>query len=387
MSFIRQFMALLQITLAGLPHRAGSALAIVVGVTCSVGVLVWMLGMGAGSRQQELGNVRADRVVISSVGGRGIAGNITRDELAAVQGLPYIRRSSTGEPIVVPEAIVPQQGRRRGTGVRIFFPLIGVGGEIGSDEPEIHVTAGRIFRQGLHELAASAPCARQFTGFDVGDHRSIRGTDWTIVGHFEEGKSQVCIVYADVDTLMSAFGRNSYLRIPVPLKSPADFGAVRAAIRTDRSLHLEVQSEREATEEDFKPLNGLLNFVSYFLGGIMAIAATFGSVNSLYSIVDSRRRELATLRAIGFRSATVIATTLFESILLALPGPFLGSALAWALFEGMSVSPFGYSFHLVVTPSLAALGVVWALAMGLIGGLLPAVHAGRASVATALRAA
>ena len=386
MSFIRQFMALLQINLAGLPHRAGSALAIMVGVTCSVGVLVSMLAMGAGSRQEELGNVRADRVVISSVGGRGIAGNIPRDELATVQGLPYIRRSSTGEPVVVPEAIVPQQGRRRVTGVRIFFPLVGVGGEIGADEPELHATAGRMFRQGLHELAASAPCARQFTGFEIGDHRSIRGTDWTVVGHFEQGNSQVCIVYADVDTLMSAFGRNSYQRISLTLKSAADFAAFRAAVRADPSLHLEVQSEREATEDDFKPLNGLLNFVSYFLGGIMAIAATFGSVNSLYSIVDSRRRELATLRAIGFHPATVIATTLFESILLSLPGAFLGSALAWALFEGMSVSPFGYSFHLVVTPSLAALGVVCALAMGLIGGLLPAVHAGRASVAAALRA-
>src|SRR5258707_13863886 len=194
MSFIRQFMALLQINLAGLPHRAGSALAIMVGVTCSVGVLVSMLAMGAGSRQEELGNVRADRVVISSVGGRGIAGNIPTDELATVQGLPYIRRSSTGEPIVVPEAIVPQQGRRRGTGVRIFFPLIGVRGEVRADEPELHVTAGRMVRQGLHELAASAPCARQFTGFDVGDHRSIRGSDWTTLGQFQGGKSAVSIL-------------------------------------------------------------------------------------------------------------------------------------------------------------------------------------------------
>jgi len=387
MPFIRQFLALLQINLAGIPHRAGSALTIVVGVTCAVGVLVSMLAMGAGSREQEFGDVRADRVVISSIGARGIAGNIPRDELAAVQGLPYIRRSFKGEPIVVPEALVPMQGRRRVTGVRIFFPLVGVGGEIGADAPELHITAGRMFRRGLHELVASDPCARQFTGFDIGDRRSIRGIDWTVVGHFLQGKSEACIVYADVDSLMSAFDRNSYQRISVTLKSPADFAAFRAAVRADPSLHLEVLSEREATERDFKPLNGLLSFVSYFLGGIMAIAATFGSVNSLYSMVDSRRRELATLRAIGFGSATVIATTLFESILLALPGALLGSALAWALFEGMSVSPFGYSFRLAVTPSLAALGVVWALAMGLIGGLLPAIHAGRASVAAALRAA
>jgi putative ABC transport system permease protein len=135
-----------------------------------------------------------------------------------------------------------------------------------------------------------------------------------------------------------------------------------------------------------KQFNGLLNFVSYFIGSIMAIGATFGAVNSLYSIVDARRRELATLRAIGFGSTAIVAATLIESILLALPGALLGAAAAWLLFHGMAVSPFGFSFRLEVTPRLAELGIIWALVMGLIGGLLPALRAARVPVTTALRA-
>ena len=118
----------------------------------------------------------------------------------------------------------------------------------------------------------------------------------------------------------------------------------------------------------------------------MAIGATLGAVNSLYSIVDSRRREIATLRAIGFDSAAIVASILFESIVLALPGALLGVLLAWALFHRMSVSPFGFSFRLDVSLTLAAVGIAWALAMGLIGGILPALRAGRVSVAEALRA-
>jgi putative ABC transport system permease protein len=109
----------------------------------------------------------------------------------------------------------------------------------------------------------------------------------------------------------------------------------------------------------------------------MAVGATLGAVNSLYAIVDSRRRELATLRAIGFASGAVVVSILVESILWAVPGALLGGALAWVLFNGLSASPFGYSFQLAVTPSLVVFGIVWALGMGLVGGLLPALRAAR----------
>jgi putative ABC transport system permease protein len=170
------------------------------------------------------------------------------------------------------------------------------------------------------------------------------------------------------------------------LQSPGDYAVFRDAVSTNPTLHLEVQHEAEALEAAFKPLNSILNFVSLFVGTIMAIAATLGVISSLYAIVDSRRREMATLRAIGFGPGAVVVSVLFESILLALPGALLGSLLAWSLFNGLAASPFGYSFRLSVTLSLAVLGIEWALAMGLLGGLLPALRAVRIPVTTALRA-
>jgi putative ABC transport system permease protein len=118
----------------------------------------------------------------------------------------------------------------------------------------------------------------------------------------------------------------------------------------------------------------------------MAIGATLGAVNCLYSIVDSRRREMGTLRAIGFGSGAITASILCESLLFALPGALLGCALAWALFNGLSASPFGISFQLAVTPSLGLIGILWALGIGLVGGLLPALRAARLPVAMAIRA-
>ena len=386
MTALRQFAGILALNLAGIGVRLGSVLTIVVGVTCAVGVLVSMLAMGAGARAQELAGVSNDDVVLSGTGGRGIQSNIPKSEAAAVRDLPGIKKNSKGEPMVTFQTFLPFEGRRRVTGRRIFFPLIGSSSTFDEPSPNFRFTAGRPFKRGLHELIASNPCVRQFTGFELGDRRPLRGADWTIVGHFDQGSAQQCIVFADVDTLMSTFGRNSYTRVSATLESPDRFDALRAAVQADPSLHLEVRHEREVVQDDFRQLNALLDFVSYFVGSIMAVGATLGAVNSLYAIVDARRRELATLRALGFRALPIFAAVLVEAMLLALPGALLGGLLAWLLFNGLAASPFGFSFKLAVTPALAVLGIVWALVMGLVGGLLPALRAGRVSVTTALRA-
>jgi putative ABC transport system permease protein len=383
---LKQFFGLTALNIAGITQRLGSALTIVIGVTCAVAVLVSMLAIGVGARNEELGNVRDDRVVFSSTGAQGLQSNIPRDEAATVSELPGIKKDSAGRPIVSFNALVPIEAHRRATGVRIFFPMVGTTSNTAELNPELHLTAGRMFRPGMHELIASNACVRQFTGFELGEKRSIRAIDWPIVGHFDIANMHNCVVYTDVETLLTTFGRNSYNRVTAMLDSPAAFVTVRDALQADPTLHIEVKREREATEGDFRQLNALLNFVAYFVGSIMAVGATLGAVNSLYVIVDSRRRELATLRAIGFRGLPIVASVICESMLLALPGAVLGGALAWILFNGMAASPFGFSFQLSVTPRLAVLGIVWALAMGLIGGVLPGLRAARVPVTTALRA-
>jgi len=385
-NFFRQLFAILRVNLAGLPQRLGSGLTILVGVTSAVGVLVSMLAMGTGAREQQLAEVRPDRVVLSTTGSRMGQGNISEGEVAVILGLPGIRKDARGEPIVAMQSVVPIQGRRQGTGLRIYFPLVGISPNMPELAPETHFTAGRMFQPGLQELVVSNPCRRQFMGFEMGDRRPLHGSDWTVVGQFDRGASQQCIVYADVKTLMTVLKRTTYSNVTVMLNSPADYEVLRDAVSADPTLQLEVQREADAIEEGFKPLNGLLNFISFFVGTIMALGATLGAVNSLYAIVDSRRREMATLRAIGFSGSAVVVSVLIESMLLALPGAVLGTLAAWLLFNGLSASPFGFSFQLSVTASLAVIGVEWALVMGLLGGLLPAMRAARMPITTALRA-
>jgi putative ABC transport system permease protein len=387
MNFVRQFFGVLQVDLSGAAQRIGSVLTIIIGVTCAVGVLVSMLAMGIGMQRQATENVRSDRVILSSTGARDIQSSIPRDEAVSARDLPGIKKDAKGAPIVIFTSLIPIEAHRRLTGTRTFFPLMGTTANLIQYRPEIRLTGGRLFQPGLHQLIASNPCRRQFTGFEIGDRRSIRGIDWSIVGHFDEGQALQCVVYTDVDVLMSTFNRNTYNQVSVMLQSPADFDTFRDALQANPTLHLEVQHEREAVLEDFKQLKGILDFASYFVGTIMAIGATLGAVNSLYAIVDARRRELGTLRAIGFGSGAVVASILCESLLFSLPGALLGGALAWVFFNGLSASPFGYNFQLAVTPSLALIGIAWALGMGLAGGLLPALRAARVPVATALRSA
>jgi putative ABC transport system permease protein len=386
MKFLREIFALLLVNLSGVTQRLGSAFTILIGVTCAVGVLVSMLAMGAGAREQQVANVRPDRVVLTTRGTVQGQGSITKQEAAVILGLPGVRKDAKGDPIVVFQSMVPIEGRRRATDKRIYFPLVGVTSKMSELAADLRFTAGRAFEPGLHELVASNACRRQFVGFELGDRRLIRGSDWTVVGHFDQGRAQNCVVHADAETLMSAFSRTTYSSATLMLQSPADYPTLRAAVTGNPALRLDVQHEKDAVETAFKPLNSILNFVSFFVGTIMAIGATLGAVNSLYAIVDSRQREIATLRAIGFSPAAVVLAVLLESMLLALPGALLGSALAWLLFNGLAASPFGYSFRLSVTLSLAVLGIEWALAMGLLGGLLPALRAARMPVVTALRA-
>jgi putative ABC transport system permease protein len=387
MNFVRQFFGILRVDLSGAAQRMGAVLTIIIGVACAVGVLVSMLAMGIGMQRQAMENVRADRVILSSTGARGNQSSIPRDEAVSARDLPGIRKAATGAPIAIFTSLIPIEAHRRATGIRIFFPLVGTTANLAQYRPEIRLTGGRMFHPGLHELIAGNACRREFTGFEIGERRPIRGVDWTVVGNFDEGHALQCIVYADVDVLMSTFNRNTYNQVSVMLQSAQGFQAFRAALQANPTLHLEAQRERDATLQNFRGLKGILDFASYFVGAIMAIGATLGAVNSLYAIVDSRRRELGTLRAIGFGSGAVVASILCESLLFALPGALLGGALAWVFFSGLSASPFGYNFQLAVTPSLGLIGVAWALAMGLAGGLLPALRAARLPVATALRAA
>lgn len=389
MKLAKQFGALLRMNLASLPARLGLVCTIVIGVACAVGVLVSMLAMGVGARREAMANVRADRAILLSADAPSInQSTIPKDTALLTRDLSGIRRNARGEPIAVPMVGVFVQARSKiDRGGPVGFLIIGAMPGFLDFQPEMHITSGRLFQAGLRELVASNQCDRQFTDFAVGDKRHMRGGEWVVVGNFDLGNTQGnCVAYGDADTILSAYGRNNFNQVSVMLQSEASFAELTRSIAANPSLHVVAKHQAEVVEEGMRQLDGILNFVSYFVGSIMALAATIGAANSLYAIVDGRRRELATLRALGFDSVAIVAAMLLESIVLALPGALLGAFAAWALFNGFLASPFGSSFRLAVTPELTWLGLGWALGMGLLSGLLPAVRASRVPVTVALRA-
>jgi putative ABC transport system permease protein len=388
MDFLRQMGLLLRMNLLGMPQRLGLACTTVIGVTCAVGVLVSMLAISVGARRAVMGNVRPDRASVLSVDAvEPDRSTIAKDLAALIADLPGIRRNSRGQPIAVSEVTVYVQARRKDSGSAVGFPMIGAGAGLTSYAPELQLTAGRMFQPGLRELIASNDCANRYQNFSVGNKRLIGGGEWRVVGNFDlGGTTGGCFVYADADAVLSAFRRSSYSYVNVMLQSPAGFDALVNAINGNPQLHVRVEHEADLAKASEQQVNGVLRFVSYFVGAILAVAATIGAANSLFALVDSRRRQHATLLAIGFTGAPIVASTLSEAIVLAIPGALIGASLAWLFFNGLAASPLGFSFHLAVTPDLAVLGIGWALGIGVISGILPAIRAARVPVTVALRA-
>jgi putative ABC transport system permease protein len=217
-------------------------------------------------------------------------------------------------------------------------------------------------------------------------HIRMRGEDGLVVGHY----NGLAYIYdgalTDAQTLMASLEASTFGYVTLRLNSVGSLAKLKQEIEADPTLSVNAETEDEFLAHQSRQLTQLLDFISYFIASIMALGATVGTVNIMYMIVDQRRREMATLRAMGFGSFPVIVAVLLESLLIALPGAVLGVAVAWALFNGHRITPVGLSINMTVTADVVALGVGWALAMGLIGGLLPAIRAATVPVAEALRA-
>jgi putative ABC transport system permease protein len=244
-----------------------------------------------------------------------------------------------------------------------------------------------MFQPGLHELIVSDLMRQRFRHLDVGDEVRVRGTPWKIVGAYQGSKAFNDSVIGDADTVLSAFPRSAYNVVNVILESPADFATFKQAVTSDATLMADVKTQAEDNEAILKPQRQLLDFISYFIGGLMALGAVCGAVACLYAAVDARKVEIATLRAIGFRALPVVVSVLAEGMLLAIPAALIGAGIVWYLFNQHIVVAGGITFAMAVTPHLVLIALGWALAIALIGGILPSIRAATAPVASAIRAA
>jgi len=387
MSFFKQTFALTATGLRGINQRRGSSLVTIVGVTTVVAVLVALLAMSEGASIFTGDKVRRDEVAVL---GRGAASApqsvLSRDALLAVSNAPYVKHAPDGSPYTTASSMVNVDAiKKDGSRSRIF--LVGWTPGVALVQPEVRIIEGRNYEPAVHEVVVSDPIRKMYRGMDVGDRITLRNTEWTIVGVFAGSDSLGdSVLRADADTVMSTFGRTTYQQVLAILESEADMPAFKQAVEENPAIAVDVKTIAETFKAGFGQLNLLIDFLAYFVGVVMASGAVFGALNSLYASVDSRRREIATLRAIGFNGLPIVLSVLIEGMALALPGAFIGSAIAWALFNGNVVSPAGLIFKLTVTPHVVWQATVWALVIGLIGASLPALRAVRVPVATALRA-
>jgi putative ABC transport system permease protein len=387
MSFFRQTTALTTTGIRGIPQRLGASLVTVIGIATVVAVLLSLLSMGEGLKYLSSGGSRDDRVVIMSAGAPFVFQSvITRDAAARIAAAPGVRKAADGTPLAAASMMTSVDLLRK-NGARGSILLIGMT-EAGREVfPELRIAEGRFYRSGLREAIVSRSAQSLYRGLAVGDRLSIRGGEWTVVGAFEDtGSVFDMTLLGDGDTVLSSFGQNAWQSVTAMLESPRSFDRFKDALTSDASLEVDVKTELESRAAGLRGIRGLLDFVSYFIGSVMASGAIFGALNSLYASVESRRREIATLRAIGFGGGAVVVSVLLEALVLALPAAVIGTAIAWLLFNGDTVSTQGITFKLAVTPHLVSVSVVWALAIAFIGGSLPALRAARQPVATAIRA-
>ena len=384
MRSLRQTAALTLFGLRSIPARLGASLVTVISIMIVVAVLVSLLSMGEGAQFWETGQARADRAVVLSHGALSpFQSRLTHADIATLSEEPGVKTDADGTRLVTAGSMVAvdvvTKANERGT-------LYMLGMTNRRVYPEIHVLAGHWPRSGLHELAVSKVAQRLDEGVQIGDRVRVRGSDWTIVGMFEDAKGVYeQVLFGDGETVLAAFGRDAYQQFVVMLDSPAAFSRFKQAVLADPTLKVDVYTEVANRETSFRGLRGLLDFVSYFIGTLMAMGAVCAALSSLYASVDARGREIATLRALGFGAIPVFVSVLFEGMLLALGAAVVGAVIAWLVFNGKVISTEGLTFPLAVSPRVGGICVIWALLIGLAGGLLPAIRAARLPVAAAMR--
>ena len=388
----RVALAATRVGIASLPQRWGASSVIIVGIAGVVGVLVAMLAMGAGfeATLKQTGN---ENTAILLRGGSQAETNsvITRDQSPLIGSLPGIARDGQGRGVISPELSQVVNLPTASTGEDANAQFRGVSDAAWSIRPNIKIIEGRKFNVGVREIVVGQGAKGQYRGLDIGKTIKLGNQDWTVVGVFATGDAFDSEIWTDIETLSSAYDRRAYQSVTVGLDGKDGFKQLKAALDNDPRLKLDVQTTQDYYSKQTQQLTTIIKWLSIVIGTIMAVGAVFGALNTMYAAVASRAREIATMRAIGFRGLPVVVAVMLETMLLALLGGLLGGLIAWAIFNGYSVATLGSNFSQVVfqfkvSPELLWSGLKWALGIGLIGGLFPALRAARLPVTAALRA-
>ena len=380
-----------------LTQRLGSSAVIVVGIAGVVGVLVALLAMAEGYAQTLRNSGSLDTaIVMRGASANEVSSSLSREDVVQIEQAPGVARDAQGKPIISAESVaaanLPVKGSK--TVDEGSAQVRGVSEAAFAVRPNVKIVEGKSFQPGLREIIVGKGAVRQFEGLKVGATLKLGNQPWTVVGIFASGDAMESELWADAnvvnDTYKRGSGRNS---ATVKLENSAAIKAFSEALEGNPQLKVKASTTLEFFAKQSEKMTQVLRIIGITVGAIMAVGAVFGALNTMFAAVAARAREIATLRAIGFRGLPVVIAVMLETTLLALIGGLIGGFIAWLLFNGFEASTMSagsvgkLSFNLAVSPGLLWEGVKWALAIGFVGGLFPAVRAASLPVTTALREA
>ena len=393
LNWLSQITAVTTFNISTLPQRMGSSATAIFGIAGVVAVMVGVLSIAQGILQTMNNSASADNVVVLRSGSNTeLMSILLGDDTRIIAEAPGLARNESGA-IASPELFVIINLLKRSTGTDANVPLRGVSRNALDVRDSFRVVEGRMFEWGLNEVIVGVGALIEFQGLEVGSTITVAQEEWPVVGIFETGGGLAeTEIWVDASVLQPAYRRgNSYQAVYAKLESPGAYQEFKDALTSDPRLNVKPMRESEYYEAQSAMLYKLVTGLGTLIAVIMGFGAVFGALNTMYTAVSSRAREIATLRALGFHSGPVVISVLMESLLLALIGGVIGATAAWWVFDGFRAATLNFTsfsqvaFAFDVSPSLLVRGIVFAMVIGLVGGLFPALRAARQPVANALR--
>ncbi len=380
-----QIIAITLMNLRNIPARAGASSVIIVGIAGVVAVLMALLAMAAGFSQALENTGRPDRAIVLRGGSNGeLASGLSAETVAILSNLPGVSHAS-GELYTIVD--VP----KRSTGTPANLVVRGVTDQAFLLRPEVQIISGRTFVPGRREVIVGRGAAEEFVGLEPGAEIAFRDSAWVVVGLFAaDAGAAESEIWGDLAVAQAAFRRGGTVSsLRLGLDHPERAEELRALVDDDPRLDVALRPEPEFYAAQATRLNTLITGFGYVVAGIMAVGAVFAALNTMYSAVSGRSVEIATLRALGFGAVPLVISVMIEALLLALMGGLLGAGGAWLAFGDTTLSTLAgftqLAFKIRMTTDILFTALVWALVIGAIGGLLPALRAARIPITVALR--
>lgn len=394
MFWLRQTFAIMALNIRTLPSRLSSSAVAIVGIAGVVVVFVSVLSIAAGfSAAMQGSGSRSRALVMRSGADSEMTSGVSSTEVDIIKQAPGILRDGQNAVASAELYVILDLPKKATPDSSANVPMRGIEPSAIPLRPEVSIVEGRMLQFGTNEVIAGRGASGQFVNLGVGDTVVSGQNRWQVVGVFEaDGGVAETEVWSDARTLQGAYRRgNTYQSVLVGLESAETFDTFRDWLMANPQMNASVRRENEYYEGQSQTLTRLIQTIGFGIAGLMGIGAIFGAILTMYTAVATRAREIATLRALGFETSSVLVSVLVESLVLGLIGGSIGAATAYIAFNGYQTSTMNFqtfsqvAFAFRVTPELLALGIFYALVMGFVGGLLPALRAANLPIPSALR--